>query len=90
MPDELRAALEESLPADEATRPIPDADEAFYGVGIGAIQELYVEAYHPREIAMAGLSGLRGQLQPVQPMVRPWLTGRGVKRLSRTRRRLLS
>ncbi|MEC8153456.1 MAG: hypothetical protein VX077_01045, partial [Pseudomonadota bacterium] len=42
MPDELRAALEEALPpADEATRPIPDADEAFlYGVGIGAIQEL--------------------------------------------------
>ena len=63
MPDELRAALEEALPSpEEATRPIPDADEAFlYGVGIGAIQELYVEAYHPREIAMAGLERLGDQ-----------------------------
>ncbi|MAH87682.1 MAG: hypothetical protein CMF26_03625 [Kiloniella sp.] len=63
MPAELRAALEEALPAPgESSKPVPDADEAFlYGVGIGAIQELYVEAYHPRDIAMAGLKNLGGQ-----------------------------
>ena len=62
MPDELRAALEEALPTGQSGGQLPDADEAFlYGVGIGAIQELYVEAYHPREVAMAGLVNLGSQ-----------------------------
>ena len=56
----LRRA-EEALPqADESTRPIPDADEAFlYGVGIG-IQSC-TSSHHPREIAMAGLERLGDQ-----------------------------
>ena len=59
MPRELRTALEEALPTGSSGGQLPDADEAFlYGVGIGAIQELYVEAYHPREIALAGLKNL--------------------------------
>lgn len=62
MPAELRAALEEALPTGQSGGQLPDADEAFlYGVGIGAIQELYVEAYHPREVAMAGLVNLGKQ-----------------------------
>lgn len=62
MPQELRAALEEALPTGQSGGQLPDADEAFlYGVGIGAIQELYVEAYHPREVAMAGLVNLGKQ-----------------------------
>ena len=62
MPQELRAALEEALPTGQSGGQLPDADEAFlYGVGIGAIQELYVEAYHPREVAMAGLVNLGEQ-----------------------------
>ncbi len=62
MPDELREALEEALPTGHSGGQLPDADEAFlYGVGIGAIQELYVEAYHPREVAMAGLVNLGEQ-----------------------------
>ena len=59
MPTELRTALEEALPTGQSGGQLPDADEAFlYGVGIGAIQELYVEAFHPREVAMAGLVNL--------------------------------
>ncbi len=59
MPRELRTALEEALPTGSSGGQMPDADEAFlYGVGIGAIQELYIEAYHPREVAMAGLQNL--------------------------------
>ena len=62
MPAELRAALEEALPTGQSGGQMPDADEAFlYGVGIGAIQELYVEAYHPRDVAMAGLVNLGQQ-----------------------------
>ncbi|MGB1146876.1 MAG: S41 family peptidase [Alphaproteobacteria bacterium] len=61
MPRELRTALEEALPTGESGGQLPDADEAFlYGVGIGAIQELYIEEFHPREIAMAGLKKLGG------------------------------
>ena len=62
MPTELRTALEEALPTGQSGGQLPDADEAFlYGVGIGAIQELYVEAFHPREVAMAGLVNLGQQ-----------------------------